>query len=79
MSHSEDVDVQAPSMSDAPRDARSKDRQLTLAACLLLTLLICVALDTIHLGPASLWSDEIFSRYYYKVFGSGFMFGEAYG
>jgi len=68
--------VQVSSMFGASRTTRSKDWQITMAAWLLLTLLVCVALDTIHLGQASLWSDEIFSRYYYEVFGPGFMFGE---
>ena len=34
-----------------------------------LILILCVALRVYHLGSASLWSDEIFSRYYADVFG----------
>ena len=34
-----------------------------------LILVLCVALRVYHLGSASLWSDEIFSRYYADVFG----------
>ncbi len=34
-----------------------------------LILVLCVALRVHHLGSASLWSDEIFSRYYTDVFG----------
>lgn len=52
------------------------DQRVAVYAMLFLTLLICVTLDTIHLGRASLWSDEVFSRYYYQVFGPGFVFSE---
>ena len=31
------------------------------------------ALDAFHIGHASLWTDEIFSRYYFDVFGLHFM------
>jgi mannosyltransferase len=31
--------------------------------------LLCVALRVYHIGAASLWSDEIFSRYYADIFG----------
>ena len=31
--------------------------------------LLCVALRVYHIGAASLWSDEIFSRYYADLFG----------
>ena len=34
-----------------------------------LIILLCAALRLYHLGAASLWSDEIFSRYYADVFG----------
>ena len=63
-------------MSDTPLGTRSVDRRLAVFGWLALASLICVTLDTIHLGRASLWSDEIFSRYYYEVFGPDFMFGE---
>jgi mannosyltransferase len=36
---------------------------------LALIVLLCVALRVYHLGAASLWSDEIFSRYYVDLFG----------
>ncbi len=36
---------------------------------LALIVLFCAALRMYHLGKASLWSDEIFSRYYVDVFG----------
>lgn len=39
---------------------------------LALILLLCAGLRLFHLGRASLWSDEIFSRYYLDVFGPDF-------
>ena len=68
--------MQVSSMSDVLAGARFVERRLATAGWLALASLICVALDTVHLGRASLWSDEIFSRYYYEVFGTRFMFGE---
>ncbi len=38
-----------------------------------LAVAICAALDAFHLGQASLWTDEIFSRYYFDVFGLHFL------
>ena len=35
--------------------------------------LISVALVTINIGKASLWTDEVFSRYYYDIFGLHFL------
>jgi uncharacterized membrane protein len=34
-----------------------------------LILILCIALRAYHLGSASLWGDEMFSRYYVDVFG----------
>src|SRR6202161_4072554 len=31
--------------------------------------ILCAGLSIYHLGAASLWSDEIFSRYYADIFG----------
>src|SRR5271154_6292549 len=39
------------------------------ALALSLIILFCAALRLYHLGAASLWSDEIFSRYYANLFG----------
>ena len=36
---------------------------------LALIVVLCVALRAFHLGAASLWTDEIFSRYYADLFG----------
>jgi uncharacterized membrane protein len=43
---------------------------------LMIALLVCLGLGAIHIGKASLWSDEVFSRYYYDVFGLHFMLTE---
>jgi mannosyltransferase len=37
---------------------------------------LCVILRLIHLGSLSLWTDEIFSRYYYQLFGLKFLWTE---
>ena len=34
---------------------------------------LALVLRVVHLGSLSLWSDEIFSRYYYDLFGPGFL------
>lgn len=54
----------------------SPARHIAEASWLLLALLLCLALDAFHLGSASLWGDEVFSRYYYDLFGLHFMFTE---
>ena len=36
--------------------------------------LLCVALRVYHLGAASLWTDEVFSRYYVDLFGLHYIF-----
>lgn len=38
-------------------------------AALGLVVALCVAVRVFHLGAASLWTDEIFSRYYAELFG----------
>ncbi len=56
--------------------AHQLDRPSLVLAYLLPITALCVALGLFHLGRASLWSDEVFSRYYYDVFGPGFLFTE---
>ena len=68
--------MQIAGVSSARPGKALGDRNIAVYGILFLTLLICVILDTVHLGRASLWGDEIFSRYYYQVFGPGFMFSE---
>jgi mannosyltransferase len=41
-----------------------------------LIILFCAALRIYHLGAASLWSDEIFSRYYVDLFGRHYVLSE---
>jgi mannosyltransferase len=43
---------------------------------LALIVLLCVALRFYHLGAASLWSDEIFSRYYVDLFGLHYLLSD---
>ncbi len=37
-------------------------------------IVLCMALRAYHIGAASLWSDEIFSRYYSDLFGLRYLF-----
>ena len=56
-------------LTHSPVSARLP-RKLSIEVILLaLIILLCAALRIYHLGTASLWSDEIFSRYYLDVFG----------
>jgi mannosyltransferase len=41
-----------------------------------LIILFCAALRFYHLGSASLWSDEIFSRYYVDLFGLHYLLSD---
>jgi len=49
------------------------EKPITVVVWLTLLTFLCVALGGFHLGRASLWSDEVFSRYYEDVFGLGFL------
>jgi mannosyltransferase len=46
------------------------------ALALALIILFCGALRLYHLGAASLWSDEIFSRYYVDLFGLHYLLSD---
>ena len=59
--------TQLPGQSLEARQIQWKPRFEALALGLI--ILFCIALRVYHLGAASLWSDEIFSRYYVDVFG----------
>ncbi len=39
-------------------------------------ILLCAVLGTWHIGRASLWTDEVFSRYYYDLFGLHYLLGD---
>jgi uncharacterized membrane protein len=41
---------------------------------LALIILLCVGLRVYHIAAASLWTDEIFSRYYAELFGRHYLF-----
>jgi mannosyltransferase len=62
-----------PSQSPSPSQTSvvtSVQKQIYLEFLALgFIVLLCVALRIHHLGAASLWSDEIFSRYYVDIFG----------
>jgi mannosyltransferase len=59
--------TQLPGQSLEARQIQWKPRFEPLALGLI--ILFCIALRVYHLGAASLWSDEIFSRYYVDLFG----------
>jgi mannosyltransferase len=59
--------TQLPGQSLEARQIQWKPRFDVLAFSLI--ILLCAALRAFHLGAASLWSDEIFSRYYVDLFG----------
>jgi uncharacterized membrane protein len=50
----------------------------TVSPAFYLSLIVglCIVVRVIHLGSLSLWSDEIFSRYYYDLFGIKFLLTE---
>ena len=63
----------AASTSLQPETGPSKRIAFGDILLLCLILLLSAALRFYHLGAASLWSDEIFSRYYPDVFGLHFL------
>ena len=62
------------SSSRSQRLPRLRRQRVLELSALGLILLLCAALRVYHLGSASLWSDEIFSRYYVDVFGLHYVF-----
>jgi mannosyltransferase len=60
---------QSPSFSQTFAVTRLQQKIPLQALALGFIILLCTALRVYHLGTASLWSDEIFSRYYADVFG----------
>src|ERR1700690_4470666 len=58
-----------PSVNRRPEDSQVP-RKISLEVLALgLLIVLCAALRIYHLGASSLWSDEMFSRYYVDVFG----------
>jgi uncharacterized membrane protein len=57
--------TQLPGQRSQVQGKRSRFEVVALA----LIILLCAGLRIYHLGAASLWSDEMFSRYYVDVFG----------
>jgi Dolichyl-phosphate-mannose-protein mannosyltransferase len=65
----QNLPAQTPSPSQIPVPRKGS---FEIAALGFITLL-CAALSIYHLGAASLWSDEIFSRYYADLFGMHYL------
>jgi mannosyltransferase len=63
---------QSPSLSQPSEVTRVQQKISLEVLGLGFIILLCAALRVYHLGAASLWSDEIFSRYYADVFGVHF-------
>jgi uncharacterized membrane protein len=59
--------IQPPGQRSEARQIRPKPPFEVLALSVI--VLFCAVLRVYHLGAASLWSDEIFSRYYVDLFG----------
>src|ERR1700733_1907242 len=59
-----------PSLASQTSDAAHVQRKISFEVIALgFIIILCASLRFYHLGAASLWSDEIFSRYYVDVFG----------
>src|SRR6202021_1025178 len=59
-----------PSLARQTSDVAHVQRKISFEVIALgFIILLCATLRFYHLGAASLWSDEIFSRYYVDLFG----------
>jgi uncharacterized membrane protein len=59
-----------PSLASQTSEAAHVQRKISFEVVALGSIIIlCALLRFYHLGAASLWSDEIFSRYYLDLFG----------
>ena len=59
-----------PSLASQTSDAAHVQRKISFEVVALgCIIILCALLRFYHLGAASLWSDEIFSRYYVDLFG----------
>jgi 4-amino-4-deoxy-L-arabinose transferase-like glycosyltransferase len=59
-----------PSLPSKTSEATHVQRKISFEVIALgFIIVLCASLRFYHLGAASLWSDEIFSRYYLDVFG----------
>jgi mannosyltransferase len=66
-----------PAQPDSPSQITPVQRTIsTENVALGFITVLCGALRTYHLGRASLWSDEIFSRYYADLFGLHYLLTE---
>src|ERR1700684_2761104 len=62
------MSIQAQTHSSSQTSSVPQKISFEIVALGCITIL-CAALSIYHLGAASLWSDEIFSRYYADLFG----------
>jgi mannosyltransferase len=59
-----------PAQTHSPSQIRPIPRKISFEVVALgFITILCAALSIYHLGAASLWSDEMFSRYYADLFG----------
>src|SRR6202789_1146493 len=59
-----------PAQPHSPSQTSPAQREISFEIVALGCItILCAALSIYHLGAASLWSDEIFSRYYADLFG----------
>jgi uncharacterized membrane protein len=65
----QNLPAQAQLLGQKPELEHTQWKPRFEAIALGLIILFCIALRLYHLGAASLWSDEIFSRYYVDLFG----------
>jgi mannosyltransferase len=65
----QNLPAQTELLGQKPEGQNDQRKPRFEALALFLIILFCAALRFYHLGAASLWSDEIFSRYYANLFG----------
>ena len=72
----QNLPAQTQSLGQKPEVEHAQRKPRFEALALGLIILLCAALRIYHLGAASLWSDEIFSRYYVDLFGFRYLLSE---
>ena len=72
----QNLPAQTQSLGQKPAVELAQWKPRFEALALGLIILFCASLRIYHLGAASLWSDEIFSRYYVDLFGFRYVLTE---
>ncbi len=72
----QNLPAQTQSLGQKPEVEHAQRKPRFEALALGLIILLCAALRIYHLGAASLWSDELFSRYYVDLFGFRYLLSE---